>query len=90
MTTEKAEKIHELVRHFEMAEGLPSSQQECCNMTARLAYAAGAFRPTTEAQFLAAANGMAQGLFGDAWLRAGEHQRAQWLEMCERALRTEA
>lgn len=76
----------ELVAQMIALRGLPRSQEECCDLAAAVSVATDA-GPWTDAHVLAAALGMAQGLFGHAFERADYGQRTRWIDMCEAALR---
>jgi hypothetical protein len=65
---------------------LPRTQEDCCGIIARITLTVRG-EPKSEAELLGLALGNAQGLFGEAWDAASEHQRLEWIDMCERALR---
>ncbi len=62
----------------------PRTQQEACDMAARIAVALGAIIPATSLRSHAAAG--AEGFFGPAFEAAGDYQRKIWIDMYERAL----
>ncbi len=65
----------------------PQTQEECCRIAALLAIAAlGALSPEV---MRASAIGLAEGLFGEAFQKAGAKQREKWIAMAAAALRSE-
>ena len=64
----------------------PQTQEEGCLLAVRQSIAT--LGPvTSDADIRDAARGLAQGLFGEAYVASGRHQRVIWINMCERAYR---
>ncbi len=66
--------------------GKPRTQDQLAGVAARVAVRFYE-RPWNEARIFAAAEGMARGLFGEAYAKAEDGQRWAWVDMCERAIR---
>lgn len=76
------------VVEMELKARLPTTQEQACEIGARISLQMGS-RPQTEGEITAASEGGARGLFGEAFEAASEEQQARWVAMYERALRSE-
>ena len=83
----KQERISEYTR-AEIAHNRPTTQEDACRLGARASIPVGAI-PKTDEEFIAASAEMATGLFGPAFQKATDGQKAVWMMMCEDALRYE-
>lgn len=66
--------------------GLPTTQEEACDLAARVSLAVGPI-PKTDEEIIEAAYGSAVGLFGPAFEAASEDLKWTWIDMCERSFR---
>lgn len=82
-------KLVEQLAREELERQRPTTQDECCDLAARVSIAVGPV-PQTDEEFIDAAYGAARGLFGPAFEKADEGQRWTWIDMCERSLRKAA
>jgi hypothetical protein len=84
-----ADQQKELVAALVKAECImswPRTQRDVCAMAARIDVTLYG-PPSSEIELFDRARGIAAGLFGEAYDRADEGQRWDWIDMCERALR---
>jgi hypothetical protein len=72
--------------NFVLERHPPKTQYDCCLIGARCSVALGDI-PRNDTEFIEAAHGAAEGLFGPAFEAADYAQKSAWIDMCERALR---
>lgn len=65
---------------------MPQTQEDCCAIVARITLTVRGM-PTSEHEIIGLADGIAKGLFGEAFQAADDAQKWTWIDMCERALR---
>jgi hypothetical protein len=64
------------------------TQDDCCALAARVAMML-EMKPWTDELIFETAASMAAGVFGPAYEAANYGQRTAWIDMCERAIRSE-
>jgi hypothetical protein len=82
------EEVKQFIEDDYRKNGLPKTQQQCCAIAARVNLFANG--PCwSDHDRLQRAAGIASGLFGPAFDKAGYGQKAAWIDMCELALMDE-
>lgn len=71
--------------HERMIRDLPQTADEALLFAARISIAT--HGPMEERLIRAAARGLAKGMFGEAWRKAGIHQRRDWIDLAEQQYR---